>query len=46
MDLNLFKCELILLIQQNNFMHWSYHDSVSQKISNAILDSTFGINLA
>jgi hypothetical protein len=46
MDLNLFKCELILLIQQNNFIYWSYHDLVSQKISNAILDYTFGINSA
>lgn len=46
MDLNLFKRELILLIRQNDFMHWSYHDSVSQKISKAILDSTFGMNSA
>jgi hypothetical protein len=46
MDLNLFKSELILLIQQNNFIYLSYHDWVSQKISNTILDSTFGINSA
>ena len=39
MDLNLFKCELILLIQQNNSIYWSYHNSVSQKIFNAIIDS-------
>jgi hypothetical protein len=44
MDLNLFKCELILLIQQNNSIYWSYHNSVSQKIFNAVIDSTFGIN--